>query len=521
MTLNNFKIGTRLAAGFATLLVLLFALGASALLQMSHVYDGTLQLGNDWLPSVQAAGNMQAHASNVRRTTLLALLANSPQELQAQRAAHDEAVTKLTTVLADYQKLVSSPQEQQLYEQIKSAWTAYSGTDAKIFELLNKTGDDVRAAHDLSNGEASTEFLSLLKSINEDIELNRKGSVREVANAATNYHSAILSSSVLIVIAIIAGVGIGVVVTRSITAPIARAVKVAQTVAEGDLTTVIRVTGKDETSQLLRAMGEMNDRLVEVVGRVRRSSESIATGSAQIAAGNTDLSQRTEEQAASLEQTAASMEQLTATVRQNAENAMQGNSLAATASEVAMRGGQVVGRVVQTMGEISRSSQQVAQIITVIEGIAFQTNILALNAAVEAARAGEQGRGFAVVAGEVRTLAQRSAAAAKEIKDLIGASVEHVSSGSRLVEEAGRTMDEVVQSVRRVTDLMGEISAASGEQHTGIEQVNLAIGQMDGVTQQNAALVEEASAAAQSMASQSSTLRELVAVFRIGQNALV
>jgi len=259
----------------------------------------------------------------------------------------------------------------------------------------------------------------------------------------------------------------------------------------------------------------MNERLVDVVGRVRSSSESIAIGSAQIASGNTDLSQRTEEQAASLEETAASMEELTATVKQNTENARQGNTLASNASDVACRGGEVVGKVVETMHDISSSSAKVAEIITVIEGIAFQTNILALNAAVEAARAGEQGRGFAVVAGEVRTLAQRSATAAKEIKELINESVAKVGVGSALVDDAGRTMHEVVQSVKRVTDLMGEITAASIEQHTGIEQVNQAVMRMDEVTQQNAALVEEASAAAQSMASQSSTLRELVSVFRL------
>jgi methyl-accepting chemotaxis protein len=259
----------------------------------------------------------------------------------------------------------------------------------------------------------------------------------------------------------------------------------------------------------------MNERLVDVVGRVRSSSESIATGSAQIAAGNTDLSQRTEEQAASLEETAASMEELTATVKQNTENARQGNSLASNASEIASRGGDVVGKVVETIHDISSSSAKVAEIISVIEGIAFQTNILALNAAVEAARAGEQGRGFAVVASEVRSLAQRSATAAKEIKELIHQSVAKVGVGTALVDNAGLTMKEVVQSVKRVTDLMGEITSASIEQHTGIEQVKQAVMQMDEVTQQNAALLEEASAAAQSMAAQSSTLRELVSVFRL------
>jgi len=255
--------------------------------------------------------------------------------------------------------------------------------------------------------------------------------------------------------------------------------------------------------------------LVELVSRVCASSESIASGSAQIAAGNGNLSDRTEEQSASLEQTAASMEQLSATVKQNAQNAQLGNSLAENASDIAVQGGAVVGRVVETMKEISASSKQVEQIIAVIEGIAFQTNILALNAAVEAARAGEQGRGFAVVAGEVRTLAQRSASAAKEIKALIGASVQRVVAGTKLADEAGRTMTSVVDSVKRVTDLMAEISVASSEQYTGIAQVNQAVMRMDQFTQQNAALVEEATAAAQSMALQSNLLRELVSIFKL------
>ncbi|MGX6998490.1 methyl-accepting chemotaxis protein [Caballeronia sp. KNU42] len=515
MNLSNFKIGTRLGAGFAAILLLLCTVGGLTLWQASHIYAGTLELGNDWLPSVQAAGRMQAYANDARRTSLRSILAVDPKEKQEQRAAHDAAVVKLQEVFTKYEKLVSSPEEQQIFDNIKSGWARYAAIDAKVLDLADKGDAGFNDARALSSGDAGTAFNDMLKLIEADIELNRTGAEQEVARAASTYDNAMISTGFLIAVAVFAGIAIGWLITRSITAPIRRAVVIAETVALGDLTANIEVSGKDETSQLLAAMRHMNERLVDVVGRVRSSSDSIATGSAQIAAGNTDLSQRTEEQAASLEETAASMEQLTATVKQNAENALQGNSLAANASETAVRGGEVVNRVVQTMSEISSSSEQVAQIITVIEGIAFQTNILALNAAVEAARAGEQGRGFAVVAGEVRTLAQRSASAAKEIKDLISASVQRVNVGSQLVDEAGRTMGEVVQSVKRVTDLMGEISAASGEQHTGIEQVNQAVGQMDEVTQQNAALVEEASAAAQSMAAQSGTLRELVSVFRI------
>jgi methyl-accepting chemotaxis protein len=288
--------------------------------------------------------------------------------------------------------------------------------------------------------------------------------------------------------------------------------------ARGDLSVKIDVLRQDEVGTVAESLNRAITQLATIVGGVKQSSESISSATQQLAAGNTDLSQRTEEQAASLEETASSMEELTATVRQNAENAQQATTLATTASGIAQRGGEVVGRVVDTMHGISDSSSKVGEIITVIEGIAFQTNILALNAAVEAARAGEQGRGFAVVASEVRTLAQRSASAAKEIKALIDESVDRVQAGSKLVEEAGVTIGEVVQSVKRVTDIMGEISSASHEQRTGIEQVNQAVSQMDLVTQQNAALVEEASAAAHSMAEQAQALRETVAVFKVGDS---
>jgi methyl-accepting chemotaxis protein len=304
-------------------------------------------------------------------------------------------------------------------------------------------------------------------------------------------------------------------VTRSITVPIHRAMQIAETVAQGDLTSRIDITSSDETGKLLAALKSMNTNLVRIVEQVRRSSENIATGSGQIATGNQDLSQRTEEQASNLQQTAASMEQLTGTVKANADTARAATQLASAAREVAAQGGTVVGQVVATMGEINSSSQRIAEIIGVIDGIAFQTNILALNAAVEAARAGEQGRGFAVVAGEVRSLAQRSAQAAREIKQLIGESVEKVQTGSRLVGDAGRTMEDIVTQVHRVNDLISEISAATGEQTDGIGQVSHAVSQLDQVTQQNAALVEESAAAAESLRVQADALVKAVASFRL------
>jgi len=316
-------------------------------------------------------------------------------------------------------------------------------------------------------------------------------------------------------LALAIGAGLAWLITRSITRPLATAVDIAETVARGDLTSQVDVTIRDETGRLLLALQNMVQSLVKVVGTVRASSDSIATGSAQIATGNADLSHRTEQQASNLEETAASMEQLSGTVRNSAETARQAAQLARSASEVAVKGGDVVGKVVSTMDEITASSKKIADIIGVIDGIAFQTNILALNAAVEAARAGEQGRGFAVVAGEVRSLAQRSAEAAKEIKTLIGASVDRVETGARLVGDAGTTMEDIVVQVRKVADLIAEISSATVEQTSGIGQVSSAVNQLDQATQQNAALVEQSAAAADNLNQQAATLVEAVKVFKL------
>ena len=309
------------------------------------------------------------------------------------------------------------------------------------------------------------------------------------------------------------------VIRQMVTRPLANATRAAQQIAAGDLSIALKVQSGDEIGQLTAAMNGISQGLANVVGNVRLGTEAIASASREIACGNADLSARTESQASSLEETASSIEQLTGTVKQNADNARQANQLAATASTVAVKGGQAVGQVVDTMGSIKESSHKIADIISVIDGIAFQTNILALNAAVEAARAGEQGRGFAVVATEVRNLAQRSAAAAKEIKELIDDSVAKVERGSRQVDDAGQTMDDIVASIGHVTDIMSEISAASQEQSTGIAQVNQAIGQMDQMTQQNAALVEQAASAAESMQDQAASLAQAVSVFKLGAAA--
>ena len=339
------------------------------------------------------------------------------------------------------------------------------------------------------------------------------------AQAAEMAHSADVMMIALSSVAVVLAVGIAIVLTRSITVPIAEAVRVAETVAAGDLTSNIVVRRRDETGQLLVALGSMNASLVRIVDQVRQSSDSIATGSSQIATGNADLSQRTEEQASNLQQTAASMEEIAVTVKNSADAARSATQLAASASAVAGQGGEVVAQVVATMDEISASSRRIADITGVIDGIAFQTNILALNAAVEAARAGEHGRGFAVVAGEVRTLAQRAAIAAKEIKALIGDSVGRVEAGSRLVENAGCTMQDIVGHVQRVSQLISEIGVAADQQSSGMAQVSDAVGQLDNVTQQNAALVEESAAAADSLRVQAKRLTEVVGVFRLNAQA--
>jgi methyl-accepting chemotaxis protein-1 (serine sensor receptor) len=344
-----------------------------------------------------------------------------------------------------------------------------------------------------------------------------EASTAAVADAAQASKRAIaISIGLMLAVAVLGAIGAGLI-SRSITRPINRALQVAQTVASGDLTSTIEASDRDETGQLLGALKQMNQSLVSIVGDVRQSSDSIATGSAEIAHGNASLSQRTEEQASNLQQTAASMEELTATVKHNSDTARQATQLATSASEAASKGGVVVGQVVGTMQDITNSSKRIVDIISVIDGIAFQTNILALNAAVEAARAGEQGRGFAVVASEVRGLAQRSAGAAKEIKTLIGTSVENVELGSKLVEDARASMGDIVSQVKRVADLIAEISTAGAEQTQGIDQISNAMSQLDQVTQQNSALVEESAAAAESLKQQSAKLRELVSVFKLAR----
>jgi methyl-accepting chemotaxis protein len=519
MKISNLKIGTRLGFGFAIILslsVISTTVGVWNIRKVAvatqHMMETPLakeRIVSDWYVLISTA---------VARTSFIV---KSTDETLARTFADDIAAsTRSGSKFQDsLEPLLTSDAEKAMYQSIRALRTQYQKAkeDAMKAKQEGKTEDASRIYNDdfMPNARRYQDqvmgFLSLQRQ-----SIDNTG--REIARLYDmSFNLMILLGGLIVAL----GAVCALLISRSIARPLSAALHVARTVASGDLSSHIEVRSRDETGQLMQALKDMNDSLSKVVGEVRVGTDTIATASSQIAAGNLDLSSRTEEQASSLEETAASMEELTSTVKQNADNARQANALATSASAVAVKGGAVVAQVVDTMESINESAKRIVDIISVIDGIAFQTNILALNAAVEAARAGEQGRGFAVVASEVRSLAQRSASAAKEIKSLISDSVAKTDVGTRLVNQAGVTMNEVVDSIKRVTDVMSEITSASVEQTAGIEQVNQAITQMDEVTQQNAALVEEAAAAAASLQQQAENLSQVVSVFRLdgGQGA--
>jgi methyl-accepting chemotaxis protein len=505
--------------GFGVIFALMMVLTGLAMHRVGSI-DDTLSRVND-VNNVK-----QRYAINFRGSVHDRAIAVRDVVLAADAAAVQAQASKIKTLDENYQRSAGpldalfagtvTADEKAALAAIKDTERRVQPLIAKVIELRN--ADKLPEASSLLAQQAGPAFVDWLASVNKLIDLEEKMSQEATAGARALSGSFFTWMLVLCAIAIAAGVAsawyIGRGLLRQLGGQPDYAVGIVTSIAAGELSVPI-VTAPDDRSSLLFAMKGMRDSLVDIVAQVRSGTDTIATASSEITAGNLDLSSRTERQAGTLEETASAMEELTGTVRQNADNARQANVLAESASEVAVRGGAVVAQVVETMASINESSTKIVDIIGVIDGIAFQTNILALNAAVEAARAGEQGRGFAVVATEVRSLAQRSASAASEIKALIGSSVERVGAGARLVDEAGTTMEEIVSSVKRVTDIMAEISHASQEQSIGIESVNRAIGEMDEATQQNAALVEQATSAAASLQNEAHTLAEVVSVFKL------
>ena len=520
---KQMKVGTRLIAGFLTLSILGAVVAAIGIYNMSQMNARTDRLYTRELLGISYVKEANINLVVIGRALRNVLLASSDKDRDAAIASIAQARTGLHANLDKARGLFFSEQGKRNFAEVDRGMQEY---EALVEEVTRRALSDglqqERRAVDyllLTVAPKANELDTRMSSLTRIKERNAEEAAQD---AAALYESSRAMMLMLVLGSVVFGVGLGVVITRSLTRQLggepAYASDIASRIAAGDLSVDVALRQGDRSS-LLFAMKSMRDSLAQIVGEVRNGTDAIASASRQIASGNLDLSSRTEEQASSLEETASSMEELTSTVQQNADNARQANGLATSASEVAGRGGAVVAQVVDTMASINDSSKKIVDIIAVIDGIAFQTNILALNAAVEAARAGEQGRGFAVVASEVRTLAQRSASAAKEIKLLIDDSVEKVDAGAKLVNRAGATMDEIVDSVRRVTGIMGEISSASLEQTEGIEQINMAISQMDQVTQQNASLVEEAAAAAESLQDQAGKLAELVSVFKLDARA--
>mgnify|MGYP001588536867 CR=1 FL=1 len=510
---NNMTIKSRLVFVIGILSLLLAGIGGLGLWEINKSNNSLKMVYEDRAVPLADLGLVLDRMQRIRLNATMSAYGRNAEIAKERKALNDQRDAEIATTWQKFLGTNMVPEEKTLADNFVQQWKMY--LESRERTMSSALAGDYDAAIANATTDAGSKFDAANVTVFSIIELQRNEAAREYVEAQSNYENVFMISSSLVTLGVLLAVIFGFLLIRAIVTPLNEAITVANAVASGDLTSHINVNSTNETGRLLQALKTMNDNLVDLVGKVRMGTDQIATASSEIASGNLDLSQRTEEQASSLEETASSMEELTSTVRQNADNARQANQLAAGASEVAVKGGAVVGQVVQTMSSINASSKKIVDIISVIDGIAFQTNILALNAAVEAARAGEQGRGFAVVATEVRTLAQRSAAAAKEIKELISDSVSKVEDGTKLVDEAGATMDEIVSAVKRVTDIMAEISAASQEQSSGIEQVNQAVTQMDEVTQQNAALVEEAAAAAESMQDQAQALTQAVSTFKL------
>jgi len=511
--MKSIKISTRILGTFGVLVLLLVVVVAMALLQLRSMRSSAETITGNALPSVEVINTLNTDLARTRLLELRHVNNDEPGYMAQVEAQFEQLQKHLAEAKKLYEPLIVTAEERELYTQFLRERERYVELNKQLFEISRR--GDKEQAKQLLGGESLKLYDQSSATLQKLIKFNGDVARGETLASEKVYDQAVSMLALAALIAVLGAAGAGIWLVRSIRAPLEQAVQAADRVANGDLSGVIRVEREDETGRLLGALERMQSSLVQTVRSVRQNAEGVASASSQIASGNADLSGRTEEQASALEETAASMEQLGSTVRQNADNARAANQMAMNASQVAAQGGAVVAEVVETMKGINNSSQQIADIITVIDSIAFQTNILALNAAVEAARAGEQGRGFAVVAGEVRTLAQRSAEAAKEIKALISTSVQRVEQGTQLVDKAGATMADIVSAISRVTDLMAEISESQG-----VAQVGEAVTQMDQTTQQNAALVEESAAAAGALRKQAQDLVQAVAVFQLPASAL-
>jgi len=517
MRLKDVKLGTKLMGGFILVLFLAAIQSVLAVFGTNALNTNTQQMSDHLLPSALHTGFLGTQASRLRAAQFQHLLVFGEDERRAIEKQIEGLREAVNTESQGYAGIIKDGEEKTHFDKFQGEWKKYQAQQAEIVGLARQRRDE--EAMDILKGPGLQTFDAMLAELRALSELSQDGSILARDTNAELQRNVMIGNLGALLVTIVLGLLIARTLSRAISGGVGYAASLASKVAQGDLSSPINPNTRDEIGTLLHSLRDMQASLAHVVSRVRQGSESVSTASAEIAQGNHDLSARTESQASALEETAASMEELSSTVKQNADNARQANQLAQTASTVAVKGGEVVAQVVGTMKGINDSARKIHDIISVIDGIAFQTNILALNAAVEAARAGEQGRGFAVVASEVRSLAGRSAEAAKEIKNLITDSVQRVEQGSVQVDQAGATMNEVVTAIRRVTDIMAEISAASTEQSQGVSQIGEAITNMDQTTQQNAALVEEMAAAASSLKGQAQELVESVAVFKLASGA--
>jgi methyl-accepting chemotaxis protein len=507
---EDLRIGTKMLVVLATVLVLTAMVGGLAVVELGQVSSQVRVVASDALPRVRMLGTLRATVLEMRATQYAHMVSDSEDEQKRLKAHIADLASALAATSNGFRAGATAADERAAFETFAHQWDSYLQGNEKVLSLSGDFG--IKAME----GDYRKLFDSMNESLNTLLKLNDRSAdalVQSAESAATGTRVIIC---VAVGLSVVLGLALAFAVSRRIAGSLTAASRSARDVARGDLTCSIPSGGADEAGRLLAALREMQGGLRELVGTVRQGVDSVATASAEIATGNHDLSMRTEKQSSSLQFTVSAIQQMAGNIRHNTESARQATQLASSASAIAVRGGETVQGVVRTMHEISDASRKIVDIIGVIDGIAFQTNILALNAAVEAARAGEQGRGFAVVASEVRTLAQRSAVAAKEIKSLIQASVDKIETGATLVQDAGTTMTEIVRAVRGVSDVIGEIASAAGAQDEGIEQISVAVSDLDQMTQQNAALVEQSAAAAESLKEQGDRLHTVVARFQLG-----